>query len=326
MLNKLRPYQKSIRKELHALKKTSANTSFEKKAVRQVCNLACNGKLIRGSLVLHIASLHGKTPSPRLGAAYEILHTGLLIHDDIIDKDDIRRGQRSIRNVYAEQNTQEYGDNQAICVGDIAFFYGFELLLGTLPTQKKNLLQPLLTWFRSTGGGQMLDIDITSRDTVTQEEILNMYIYKTAHYTFTAPLQLGFQYHKDRQYLKKDIENIGKELGLLFQLQDDYLAYTPQENTGKPQYNDVIEGKKTVIRRLIENENEETKNIYGKSDLEEEDKKIVKEAFENIEEEYKEILYKKKSDVIHTIKTSDLDDELTTQFETLATYLCKRKK
>lgn len=326
MLQKLRPFQRKIRKKLEQLKHAETNTRQEKEAIHHICELAKKGKLIRGSMILYLASLHQEEPPYSLGAAYEILHTGLLIHDDVIDEDDIRRDVKSTRSLYATDKTQKYGDNQAICVGDIALFYGMEKIVECEATNRDIIVQ-LLKQFRTTGGGQMLDIEITDSEVASKEDILSMYKYKTAHYTFTTPLLLGLKHNQEiSKTTEKDIEILGEKLGVLFQLRDDYLAYTPKKKTGKTKYNDVREDKKTVIRTVLEKENPAVKDLYGKKDLSKKDKELLEETFNNVKSTYMSSLRQKEQQILEIINRTEFEDHLKKEFRQLTRYLCTRTK
>src|SRR5690348_15024050 len=104
-------------------------TRDSKDLIKKLVKFVSLGKGIRGSLVVQTyLDLGGNdTQKPALvGAALELVQAGLLIHDDIIDQDETRRGEKALWVELQDNEGRHYGESQAICVGDIAFFTAFE--------------------------------------------------------------------------------------------------------------------------------------------------------------------------------------------------------
>ena len=156
----------------------------------------------------------------RVAAAYEILHTAILAHDDIIDKSLLRRGQSSL---YQALGGDHRGISLAICLADAGFFLAVKIISEANFPDKEKI--EALRWFSKTmldtAMGQILDIE--------KGESLTVAKYKTAQYSVSGPLILGAilggGYHLEgvKAHLPGDLEKFGESLGIAFQIQDDIL-------------------------------------------------------------------------------------------------------
>lgn len=231
-----------------------------------------SGKMLRGALVCLGSALFNPRPEPSdaaldIAAAMELFQSGLLIHDDIMDKDDTRRGQPTMHRLLEKHERDStactaampqaisassfahLGESLGICVGDICYFIAWKLInkhsseIGTLVSCE--LVDVCLA--------QMRDVRIgTFSDFPSLEEILEVYAYKTARYTITLPLCCGALLEHRAEAIPR-IEDLGLNLGILFQLQDDYLGLFGNENElGKPIGSDLKEGKKTPFMILLQ--------------------------------------------------------------------------
>lgn len=222
-------------------------TVFDPNLFSHLSSLATAGKMLRGSLLvnIHQALVDDNQAQNKIepkvlkaAAALELFQTALLIHDDIIDQDELRRGQPTFHSRYEKQLPTQ-GNNLALCVGDIAFFLGYELL----PSSLNQLFSQHLT---TTALGEMQDVRLAQApiDEVSKKEILTMYQNKTASYSLVLPLQAGA---KLVGIELPELKEIGQLLGLIFQLKDDELGlFGHQKKTGKPIGADIREGKKTL--------------------------------------------------------------------------------
>ena len=233
------------------------------------------GKMIRGGLVLlGFRLLRTEIPDElfSLAAALEILHSSLLIHDDIMDRDETRRGKPTIFHQYrcmAEgrglDDPRHVGESLGICAGDIGFFIAFGVISSlNLDLNIRTEIQK--RWFAefiSVGLAQMQDVYLsTLRGTVEEETILGLYRYKTARYTFSLPLSSGALAAGAGEELIGQLDELGEHLGIVFQLKDDELDLMgDEEHTGKPVGTDLEEGKKTLLSvylaELLEHSHEE---------------------------------------------------------------------
>ncbi|MFP4426784.1 MAG: polyprenyl synthetase family protein [Spirochaetaceae bacterium] len=247
------------------------------------------GKMIRGSLVFMGEELFRKPRSRnsvRIASAMELLQAFLLIHDDIMDHDDLRRGKPSMHAQYREvasgkkgelrlENGGDYhlGVALAICVGDISAFLAFELVAQTdVPDNiRVHMLRLLSQEIVKVGVAQMQDVyNGYVRGDVSRENILSVYTYKTGRYTFSLPLMLGaLLAEREEPSLLAELATIGERLGRAFQIKDDQLGlFGSAEKIGKPMGSDVKEDKKTIVRALLfesatEAEREELHSYFG---------------------------------------------------------------
>lgn len=220
------------------------------------------GKRFRAILVLagyHIAS--GKAPRSVLPAAAALEHfqSWMLIHDDIMDHSEERRGGPTVHRILAaahsrerrEGSSEEYGAGTAIALGDLEEPFVVDAILSVPvpPAHRLRALAEYVRMTRLTAYGQLLDVrnGTLPPGTVTEEDVLTVHRLKSAVYTVVAPLRIGAQLAGGRPALLADLEAIGTDLGVAFQLRDDVLgAGFEAEATGKSS-NDLIEGKRTLL-------------------------------------------------------------------------------
>ncbi|MCF7949854.1 MAG: polyprenyl synthetase family protein [Spirochaetia bacterium] len=217
-----------------------------------------------------------------VGGVMELFQSAFLIHDDIMDRDEMRRGSKSVYAQYVslaekEEFTNAYhtGESMGICVGDIAFFLAFEILAevsrSTGNAQISELCSRELSY---VGVAQMLDVYWgQTKAPITEEEVFDLYRYKTGRYTFSLPLLCGGHLAGARQAQLDDLERIGELLGIVFQLKDDELGLFGEEaQLGKPIGSDISEGKKTLfyvalMDRAEPQEKVRLESVFGKKNL-----------------------------------------------------------
>ena len=243
--------------------------------------LNCNGKLVRGILVNigYYLLKENKEYSHKLSLAYELFQTGILIHDDVIDNDNKRRGVDTIHysnyNKYLKYNSNEtevkhLSDSIGICMGD----YGLYL-------SNKNLGK-VLNYFNETVlntiKGELLDVILpfSSKNEIIKEEeleenIMNIYRLKTSYYTIIGPMVCGLLLAGGNEKQIKDIENFGEKIGIAFQIQDDILGIYSNE-MGKIKGSDIKEYKQTILFSYTMNTEykNELLKYYGKEKLNDE--------------------------------------------------------
>jgi geranylgeranyl diphosphate synthase type I len=188
----------------------------------------------------------------------ELFHSGLLVHDDIMDRDLVRRGQPSIFQQYAtfaaaerHADPQHVGQALGICAGDVACFMAFELLARTHAPAAVlcRVLEMCARELSAVGIAQMQDVAWgASISAAGVDEILRMYTHKTGRYSFSLPLLAGAIIADASEELRGKLETFGESIGLLFQIRDDELGlFGDEKELGKPVGSDVREGKKTLI-------------------------------------------------------------------------------
>ena len=220
------------------------------------------GKRFRAILVLagyHIAT--GRPPQPVLPAAAAMEHfqSWMLIHDDIIDHADERRGGPTVHREMAAAHAREqlggssedYGIGIGITLGDLEEPFTIEAILRTRapPAAQLAALAEYVEMTRRTAYGQLLDIrnGTLPPESVTEADVLVVHELKSAFYTVVAPLTIGAVLGGGRPLLLRDLAGIGTDLGVAFQLRDDILgAGFDSGETGKSS-NDLVEGKRTLL-------------------------------------------------------------------------------
>jgi len=220
------------------------------------------GKRFRAMLVLagyYLAT--GKSPRPALPAAAAVEHfqSWMLIHDDIIDHAEERRGGPSVHRSLAqahrrerwEGSSEDYGVAIGITLGDLEEPFTVEAILSmpVAPTARLAALQEYVRMTRLTAFGQLLDIRNGALDpgTVREQDVLAVHRCKSAIYTVVSPLKIGSLLGGSRLGRLDDLETFGTNIGIAFQLRDDVLgAGFDAEETGKSS-NDLIEGKRTLL-------------------------------------------------------------------------------
>ncbi len=309
---------------------------------------ALNGKMIRGSLVYHMYTFLQETniQTPKsdhqkqllqAAAAFELIQAALLIHDDIMDNDVQRRGKPTIHVQYQQEfyrgkDTTLLGTSLAICLGDEALFLAMQLVASLEDPYAARIMRFMAPELVKTGLGQAQDVISAASTTATKEEILSTYLYKTAGYTFTIPLSVGaLLAGKDAVYLEQ-ISSIGTSLGLMFQLQDDFLGiFGDPALTGKNITSDVAENKKTLIRESLfasanKSELQWLTSLFGNHAVSEADVKDIQEfaskkgILSSIEQE----LDMYQNQVIEQIPSLGLSDIGTHFFIDLTSYLRHR--
>ena len=175
-----------------------------------------------------------------IARALEVFHNFTLLHDDLMDKSPIRRGQPTVY--------RKWNDNTAILSGDAMSIEAYRSLEGI---ENPQLLFKVLPFFNKMAieicKGQQYDMDFEVREHVSVAEYIEMIRLKTA-VLLGAALRLGAlaagAYDSDAQIL----DEVGQALGLAFQIQDDYLdVYGDEKTFGKPIGGDIMNGKKTLM-------------------------------------------------------------------------------
>ena len=215
-------YQKTITGEIKKFfnqKINQAETPFEKEMLNWLKEYSLRpAKRIRAILVNQGYFLAGgKYGKAILKASIfiELIHNYLLIHDDILDEDEIRRGKKTFHKLH--------GQNMAICAADMASALGYEILSSCqFPINYKiKTLEKLNQTLYSTCYGQMLELALRDKRKFTDEDVLEIYKKKTAFYTLVTPLQIGALLAGASEKFLKKIEKFALPLGIAFQIRDD---------------------------------------------------------------------------------------------------------
>ena len=220
------------------------------------------GKRIRPALFYYSFLAHGgkqKKEALRVSMAIELSETYLLIHDDIMDDDALRRGEITVHESYkkiAEEryhnkiNPRQFGASMGINAGDIACAMSNETILNSKfdPELVRRAALEMNLVYQLEIYGQSLDLHSNVRDDLKPEDVIQIHQLKTVPYTFDGPLKIGalLAGATDKQIEK--LEGFSVPLGTAFQMQDDILGmFGTEEKLGKPVTSDLKEGKKTLL-------------------------------------------------------------------------------
>ena len=195
------------------------------------------GKRLRPALVLLSSKLCGYSGPAviRLGAVVELIHTATLVHDDIIDGADTRRGRPSTNS--------RWGNHMSVLAGDWLYMQAFNVALGE---RQFKILDLLIGLTQVMVEGELLQLTLMRKLETTEEEYFELSYRKTAC-LFSASMRLGAILGRQSEGVEMKLGSYGVNLGMAFQLVDDLLDFTSSElKLGKPVGSDMREGKLTL--------------------------------------------------------------------------------
>lgn len=203
--------------------------------------LSLGGKRMRPTLTLMAHQLFNSeiNKSMKAAIAIEIFHNFTLLHDDIMDDAPLRRGMKTVHEVWDK--------NTAILSGDTMLVQCYDLLLSIEDCHLREVLDVFNKAAREVCEGQQWDMDFETREDVSILEYLRMIEYKTAVLLATS-LKIGAINGGATKEESHDIYEFGKNMGIAFQLKDDLLdAFGTPGNFGKQVGGDIISNKKTYL-------------------------------------------------------------------------------
>jgi len=221
------------------------NINFDKEPkqlyepIDYIANLG--GKRLRPLLTLFAAEVFGSTIEKSIHAAVaiELFHNFSLIHDDIMDEAPLRRGKETVH--------EKWNLNTGILSGDAMLILAYQYFENYEPAIFKDLAKLFSKTALEVCEGQQLDINFETRTDVSIPEYLKMIKYKTA-VLVGAALEMGAIVAETSEANKRGIYDFGCDLGIAFQLQDDYLdAFGDTASFGKQIGGDILENKKTYL-------------------------------------------------------------------------------
>jgi octaprenyl-diphosphate synthase len=195
------------------------------------------GKRLRPALHLLAAGLCGYRGSAavRLGAVLELIHTATLVHDDVIDAAEMRRGRASAN--------RRWGNSMTVLAGDWLYMESFRLALGERNLRVLDILTDLTQMMVE---GELIQLEQLGRSHISEADALDISRRKTAC-LFSACLRLGALLGEIGPQPEEQLARYGLGLGMAFQIVDDVLDFTADaERLGKPVVNDLREGKVTL--------------------------------------------------------------------------------
>lgn len=233
----------------------SSNVPFVENVVDYV--IQNGGKRLRPLLTIlcaRLAGYHGKA-SLHLGAALEFMHTASLLHDDVLDNADLRRGRAS--------TNRKWGNHVSVLVGDFFYCRAMDILVNHSDLKILRVVTDAVT---TTTEGEILEILKTNDISINQEEYLKIITGKTAA-LIAAACQVGAILGRVSEEFEQALKKLGLYLGIAFQLTDDALDYaSTKEELGKINGTDLKEGKLTLpliltLKRCTENEAQLIKSV-----------------------------------------------------------------
>ena len=235
-------------------------------------HLRTGGKRLRALLTLGSAKICGYSKGSRdvnLAACVELIHAATLMHDDVIDNSDIRRGKKTLNSIW--------GNQSSILVGDYLLSRCFEMMVedGNL-----EILKLLSTTSAEISQGEVLQLQHKGEIDMLEETYLKIISAKTAS-LFAAATKVGSILANKESKIKEALEFYGKNLGLTFQIADDSLDYNSElKFFGKKIGNDFYEGKITLPIILLYQkanikERSELKKLFEKNQRNEDELKKV---------------------------------------------------
>ena len=226
-------------------------------------HLRTGGKRLRALLTLGAAKICGYTKGSRdvnLAACVELIHAATLMHDDVIDNSEIRRGKKTLNSIW--------GNQSSILVGDYLLSRCFEMMVedGNL-----EILKLLSSTSAEISQGEVLQLQHKGEIDMLEETYLKIISAKTAS-LFAAATKVGSILSGQEKKIKEALEFYGKNLGLTFQIADDTLDYNSElKFFGKKIGNDFFEGKVTLpiillYQKVNAKEKSELKKLFEKNE------------------------------------------------------------
>ena len=220
------------------------------------------GKRIRPLLL--ILSYQGFSPRPlKLSSTFynaatcmELLHNFMLIHDDIIDRSDLRRGKPTLHKLLEKaakvKEREKLGFDLSIVAGDIVYALAIDAFLSIheSPDRKEQALKHFIKTAAFTAMGEFVDIlyGVEKIEKITEKDVYLNYTLKTAKYTFECPLVVGAILAGASPTDIKKLSKLGIMIGQAFQIQDDIIGiFDSEKNIGKSILSDIAESKKTLL-------------------------------------------------------------------------------
>jgi geranylgeranyl diphosphate synthase type II len=278
----------------------------------------------------------------QVAAALELLHLGMLIHDDIIDRDYIRYGVENVsgqyNSIYAsflpdDSERRHFSDSASMLAGDLLLLGGQDLLLES--STEDSVLRDVARIYNHAvfvvAGGELLDTESAFRPFETVDA-LSISRTKTAHYSFVTPLLMGARLADVSAPIRAQLESFGEKLGIAYQLVDDLLGVFGSEDvTGKSALNDLREAKHTLLieafkRRASSEQKTQFDELFGSKSLTQESALVLRSQLvdSGAKQEVDEIIETYRNDAYQILEDIPMPDIFKTHFESLLKTALKR--
>ncbi|MEV0890331.1 polyprenyl synthetase family protein [Promicromonospora sp. NPDC050262] len=310
---------------------------------RRLARSSEGGKRLRPRLLLDAhAAFGGPHPQDAVvaAAAFELVHTALLLHDDVLDRDLTRRGRPNLAAEFAGDASQDgLSPHAAAAWGTASGILGGDLLLSSA--------YALIGRIRSEGRAELTDIIAESlfraaageHDDVafglgtapaTPDRVLRMMANKTGSYSFAGPLRAGGALAGAGPQASAELEQVGIALGMLYQVRDDLLGvFGDPHRTGKSTTGDLREGKRTLLVACAEGHPEWTavRHLWGRPELDEADADLLRAALvaSGARAAVLDLVDAKRRAAVAMVERSELPTVLRRELTGLAVRLAERE-
>lgn len=286
--------------------------------------LEAGGKRVRPALCLMANELFGTLTDDafKAAAAIELFHNFTLIHDDIMDKAPLRRGKPTVH--------AKYGLTAGILSGDVMSIFSFDCLSRITPAYLPEVLRIYNKTAIEVCEGQQWDMDFEVQETVSIAEYLHMITLKTS-VLLAASMQIGAILGGATPQQASLLYEFGKNLGIAFQLQDDYLdTFGDEAKTGKKTGGDIRANKKTFLMiRCMELAGEQERYILADLAHRDDDEKVehVKYFFRElkVDEFSREIINNYSEKAFGNLEELDIEADKKQPLMALAAFLLNRQ-
>tara|TARA_B000000475_G_scaffold125964_1_gene101778 strand:+ start:61 stop:1014 length:954 start_codon:yes stop_codon:yes gene_type:complete len=259
------PKNNFIEKDLSKVNNLIRNNIIEEETISNLYEyiFRTNGKQLRAQLSLISSSIDKRMGKRRLklAAVIELLHTATLVHDDVVDDSPVRRGIKSVNNIWSNAH--------GVLIGDYIYSKAFMLMV---ELGNSEILNELSKATNDISKGELIQLDAINNKEITLNKLEAISYFKTGR-LFEASARCGAILSKgDSKYIK-NVSSCSKNLGIVFQIKDDLLDYSQDESTlGKPILQDLREGKVTypfffAYKNANRNEKKELELLLGKKKL-----------------------------------------------------------
>mgnify|MGYP005720490581 FL=1 len=186
-----------------------------------------SGKKMRARLSLIASSVKNHKDRFKLASVIELLHTATLVHDDVVDNSSVRRGVKSVNNVW----TNSHG----VLIGDYIYSKAFILMV---EIGNKNILEELANATNDISQGELIQLDAIRNIKISLNKLKKISYFKTGR-LFEAAARTGAILSSSNRNYINNVSESAKNLGILFQIRDDMLDYSSGLKIGKPSYQDL---------------------------------------------------------------------------------------
>lgn len=235
--------------------------------------ISAGGKRLRPILTILAGKALGYADDPlfSLAAMVEFIHTSTLLHDDVVDESDLRRGRKTANNMF--------GNAAAVLVGDFLYTRAFQLMVAT---GKLRILEIMAEATNIIAEGEVLQLMNIGNIEVTEAEYLHVIEYKTAK-LFQAAAQVGAIMAQATEQQELALKNYGTHVGTAFQIIDDVLDYAGDvASIGKNVGDDLAEGKPTLPLIYLLNQGSDTAKADVRHALEQADRSYFDKIHQHV--------------------------------------------